>query len=653
MSSKIQHLKHLILQDTTRTLHLEKIINIVRVARALRPLKRARAYVAGFVLDDIEDANDMHLAAIHWLTRGNEEQIFHKSSVAVTAIEIELEKQRFSDFEFGKAVTAFFAVSEHFSSELLAACDYQAYVPPVSIRDVQIAMYHFRDFWLSDADAELILRNRNRLQAIFPVGRPIERSLAVLREMSDPSRLRRFDSIRPAKGPPEKVVHEVVDPTGPRLEQLSGYGEAQEWGLDLAKDLQQFKAGRLPWSQMPKGLLLSGPPGCGKTTYAQALARTCGVKLVVGSYGEWAAGHGQTDLLKKMRKSFEKAALQVPCVLFIDEIDSFPDRDRVPEWGAVWERQVVNGLLELIDGVGSAEGIIVIGACNNPGIVDPALKRAGRLDHHIEIPLPDAEAREGIIRHHLRKAGCYFAPGELDEAAARTGGENGASLEKIVRDAVRRARRLARPLTIGDVLESLPERIVLSEEYQRRAAVHEIGHALVGVLTGKEQLKLVAIAESVPTAARVDGAVGGGVQFESAFAMIRTKSYYLGQITTKLAGSAAEELIYGDASDGRTVDLAQATTLATMIYVHLGYGDMLTSEPEIDHNALQAMRLRDREIQRRVEATLREQMDRARSILEEHRDLVISLADLLFREKSIEPSTFYRALEKRKLQEAC
>lgn len=653
MSSKLQHLKHLILQDTSRSLDLDRIISIVRVARALRPLKRARAYVAGFVLDDIEDANDMHLAAIHWLTRGNEEQIFHKANVSVTAIEIELEKQRFSDFEFGRAVSAFFAVSEHMSNDLLAACDYQAYVPPVTLQDVKIAMYHYRDYRLSDADAELILRYRSRLQAAFPAGRPVDRSLAVLRDMDNPSRMSRFSKIRPAKGRVEKVVREVVDPTGPRLEMLSGYGEAKDWGLDLVEDLQQYKAGRLPWAQMPKGLLLSGPPGCGKTTYAQALARSCGVKLITGSYGEWASSNGQTDLLKRMRKTFEKAGAAAPCILFIDEIDSFPDRDTVPEWGAVWERQVVNGLLELIDGVGSAEGIIVVGACNNPSIVDPALKRAGRLDHHIEIPLPDTEAREGIIRHHLRKAGCYFAPGELGEAAARTGGENGASLEKIVRDAVRRARRLGRQLTIGDVLESLPERIVLSEEYQRRAAVHEIGHAIVGVLTGKEQLQLVAIAESVPTAARNDGAVGGGVVFESAFVAIRSKDYYLGQIATKLAGSAAEEMIYGDASDGRTLDLAQATTLSTMIYVHLGYGDMLTSEPEIDHNALQTMRLRDREIQRRVEATLQEQMDRARSILEEHRDLVISLADLLFREKSIEPSVIYRALEKRKIKEAC
>lgn len=653
MASKIQHLPHLILQDTTRSLNLDKIINIVRVARALRPLKRARAYVAGFVVDDIDDANDLHLATIHWLTRGNEEQIFHKSSVAVTAIEIELEKQRFSDFEFGKAVSVFFAVSEHMSNDLLAACDYQAYVPPVSIQDVKIAMYHYRDFRLSDSDAELILRNRSRLQAVFPIGRPVERSLAVLKDMSDPSRMRRFDSIRPAKGTVEKVVHEVVDPTGPRLEQLSGYGEAQEWGLDLAKDLQQYKSGRLPWAQMPKGLLLSGAPGCGKTTYAQALARTCGVKLVTGSYGEWAAGNGQTDLLKKMRKSFEKAALQAPAILFIDEIDSFPDRDRVPEWGAVWERQVVNGLLELIDGVGSAEGIIVIGACNNPMIVDPALKRAGRLDHHIEIPLPDAEAREGIIRHHLRKAGVYFAPGELDEAASRTGGENGASLEKIVRDAVRRARRLGRQLTIGDVLESLPERIILSEEYMRRAAVHEVGHALVGCVVGKDRLEFCAIAETLPMSSRDEGAVGGGVKFESAFGTIRTKAYYLGQIAAMLAASAAEEMIFGDAADGRTHDLSQATNFATMLEVYLGYGSTLMSEPETDHKTLQAMRLRDRDIQRRVEATLREQMERARSILEEHRDLVVSLADLLYREKSIEPSTIYRALEKRKIKEAC
>ncbi|KQS91061.1 hypothetical protein ASG42_11255 [Rhizobium sp. Leaf391] len=653
MTSKIQHLKHLLLQDTTRTVHLEKVIHLVRVARALRPLKRARAYVAGFVVDDIDDANDLHLATIHWLTRGNEEQVFHKANILVSTIEKELEKQNFSDFEFGRSVTAFFSVSEHFGSELLAACDYQAYVPPASIQDVKIAMYYYRDYRLSDADAELILRYRSRLQAIFPDGRPVERSLAVLKDMDNPARLGRFDRIRPAKGSVEKVVREVDDPTGPRLEQLSGYGEAQDWGLDLAKDLQLYKAGRLNWSQMPKGLLLSGPPGCGKTTYAQALARTCGVKLTTGSYGEWAAGHGQTDLLKKMRKTFERAAVQAPCILFIDEIDSFPDRDTVPEWGAVWERQVVNGLLELIDGVGSAEGIIVVGACNNPSIVDPALKRAGRLDHHIEIPLPDTEAREGIIRHHLRKAGCYLALGELDEAAYRTSGENGASLEKIVRDAVRRARRLGRQVTVGDVLESLPERIILSEEYMRRASVHEVGHALVGCVVGKDKLEFCAIAETLPTSSRDEGAAGGGVKFESAFGTIRTKAYYLGQIATMLAASAAEEMIYGDAADGRTHDLAQATNFATMVEVHLGYGATLISEPESDHKTLQAMRLRDRDIQRRVEATLREQMERARSILEEHRDLVVSLADLLYREKSIEPSTIYRALEKHKMREAC
>ena len=179
----------------------------------------------------------------------------------------------------------------------------------------------------------------------------------------------------------------------PTLDRIHGMDEAVAWGFQLRDDLDAFRKGERSWSDVDGGLLLSGPPGTGKTLYARALAATCGVPLVSGSYGAWLStgtAH-QGDLLKAMRKAFADAKAVAPAILFIDEVDAFADRARVkhhPEW----HTEVVNTLLAEIDGVEIRRGVVLIGACNHPDKLDPALVRSGRLDRHIRIGTPGTAA---------------------------------------------------------------------------------------------------------------------------------------------------------------------------------------------------------------------------------------------------------------------
>jgi len=187
------------------------------------------------------------------------------------------------------------------------------------------------------------------------------------------------------------------------VETLSGYGAAQRWALDLKLDLGNYCHGDLAWSEMSTKLLLSGPPGTGKTSFARALCNTLQVPLVVTSVSTWLQGGHLNDVIDKMARTFVEARAQAPSILFIDEIDGIgkrvdPDREYADYWNAV-----VNKMLELLDGAIKSEGVIVIGATNRPEHIDEAIKRSGRLETHIEILKPDIPALAGIIAHHLGK----------------------------------------------------------------------------------------------------------------------------------------------------------------------------------------------------------------------------------------------------------
>lgn len=186
-----------------------------------------------------------------------------------------------------------------------------------------------------------------------------------------------------------------------RVETLTGYGAAKDWALGLKGDLGDYLGGELAWSQMSTKLLLSGPPGTGKTTFARALCNTLQVPLVVTSVSTWLQGEYLHDVLDRMADTFAEARRHAPCILFIDEIDGIGKRAPASRSYADYWNACVNKLLELLDGALKADGVIVVGATNRPDEIDEAIRRSGRLETHIEIPRPDIPTLAGILAHHL------------------------------------------------------------------------------------------------------------------------------------------------------------------------------------------------------------------------------------------------------------
>lgn len=246
-------------------------------------------------------------------------------------------------------------------------------------------------------------------------GRPKVKSRFLIEDGDDePKSLDGIDVVRPVK-PAEASENEgsgsaSVDPVNPehsrlralRVETLSGYGEARDWALDLKTDLQLWRDGGLAWSEMSTKLMLSGPPGTGKTTYARALCNTLQVPLLVTSVASWLEPGYLGDVLKRMSRAFELARENAPVILFIDEIDNINSRfgDRRGPNDDYWH-SLINRLLELLDGASKTEGVIVVAATNLPEKIDPALLRSGRLEKHVAIPMPDTEGLVGILAYHL------------------------------------------------------------------------------------------------------------------------------------------------------------------------------------------------------------------------------------------------------------
>ena len=203
------------------------------------------------------------------------------------------------------------------------------------------------------------------------------------------------DIITPAR--PETIARDAFVPT---VERLHGYGEARTWALDLKQDLELWQENKLEWSAISAKLLLSGPPGTGKTSFAKALCNSLQVPLIATSVSTWLEASYLGDVVRRMKVAFEEASSHAPCILFIDEIDGIGQRGQGKSYDDYWNT-VVNKALELLDGAVRSSGIIIVGATNHPDVIDPALLRSGRLETHIRIPPPDIDALAGILRHHL------------------------------------------------------------------------------------------------------------------------------------------------------------------------------------------------------------------------------------------------------------
>lgn len=421
-------------------------------------------------------------------------------------------------------------------------------------------------------------------------------------------------------------------PRSMTLQELSGYGPAQTWGLDLASDLAAWKAGELAWADVDRGVLLCGPPGTGKTTFAAALAKSCDAHLVAASVARWQATGHLGDLLKAMRKAFSEARKNAPSILFIDEFDSIGDRARFSDHHASYSIQVVNGLLECIDGLDDREGVVIVGACNNSEGIDPALLRSGRLDRQIDITLPDEAARRAILRVHQPDA---LDEDVVEKVASVTDGWSGADIEALCRRARRRARKERRAVMLADFMAELPEEIAVPDDLVEVMAIHEAGHAVVASALGRG----IEMIEINRTIRRDHAGLGGQVTLLQQPLKRRSRASYLEEVTILMAGIAAEMVFFGDHADGAGAvpgsDLQRATDVATAMEATMGFGPTLVYHDAQDAYSLDRLRRSDLKLKGRVDATLKSCLKTAKGMISADRQAVEAIAKHLVRNGSM------------------
>ncbi|MDR6632588.1 AAA+ superfamily predicted ATPase [Phyllobacterium sp. 1468] len=433
----------------------------------------------------------------------------------------------------------------------------------------------------------------------------------------------------------------------PLLEDLHGFGEARDWGCDLAVDLADWKAKSISWSDVDRGVLLSGAPGTGKTTFASALARTCGVPVFLHSLARWQANGHLGDLLKAMHGAFAEAIAKAPSILFIDEIDAIGNREKFSGDNAQYQTEVVAALLECLDGAQSREGVVVVAACNFPEMIDPALKRSGRLDRHLCIPLPDSAGREGMLRWHLNGS---LLREDLGPAVNRTEGWTGADLEQLVRQARRKARRLKRELTIDDLTDGLPERFPLPAEQLYRSAVHECGHAIVGMALGFDVLSVSIVSHIVLSTDKPQ--YGGMTQFGRMQTWEGRRDQHFATIARVLGGTAAEQVILGSRAAGAggqpLSDLHTATLLAARLEASYGLGQQLTYLSADTEEDVLALLQGNSDLLCRVEQTLQSEFVRAKQIVEKRKIAIQRLAASLVEKGHLSGDEVESILKKRR-----
>ena len=447
----------------------------------------------------------------------------------------------------------------------------------------------------------------------------------------------------------------VQSSDGIRFSDVAGEDEAKENLAEIVDYLHNPHKYTDVGASMPKGVLLVGPPGTGKTMLAKAVAGEAGVPFFSMSGSEFVemfVGMGAS----KVRDLFKQAKEKAPCIVFIDEIDAIGKKRDGQVGGNDEREQTLNQLLTEMDGFEGNNGVIILAATNRPESLDPALTRPGRFDRRVPVELPDLQGREAILAVHARK---IKASDDVDfhTIARMASGASGAELANIVNEAALRAVRDNRTVvTQADLEESVEvviagyqkKNAVLSDQEKKVVAYHEIGHALVAALQSHS-----APVQKITIIPRTSGALGYTMQVETGDKYLMTKQEIENKIATFTGGRAAEEVKFGEVTTGASNDIEQATKLARAMITRYGMSaefDMVAMETVTNQylggdTSLACSADTQKEIDRQVVELVKKQHEKARKILEENREKLDELAAFLYEKETITGEQFMEILE--------
>ena len=449
----------------------------------------------------------------------------------------------------------------------------------------------------------------------------------------------------------------VKSSEGIKFADVAGEDEAKENLTEIVEYLHNPDKYRQIGAAMPKGILLVGPPGTGKTMLAKAVAGEANVPFFSMSGSEFVemfVGMGAS----KVRDLFRQAKEKAPCIVFIDEIDAIGQKRNAGQYGGNDEReQTLNQLLTEMDGFEGNSGVIILAATNRPESLDPALTRPGRFDRRVPVELPDLKGREAILKVHSKKVKLADNV-DFSQIARMAAGASGAELANIVNEAALRAVRDGRPCVSQSDLEESIEVVIAG--YQKKNAIltdheklvvsyHEIGHALVAALQTHS-----APVQKITIVPRTSGALGYTMQVEEGNHYLMTKEEMENKIATLTGGRAAEEVVFQSITTGASNDIEQATKLARAMITQYGMSDefgmvaleTVTNQYLGGDTSLACSAEMQAKIDDRVIALVKQQHEKAVKILEEHRQKLDDLAKYLYEKETITGEEFMNILNR-------
>ena len=448
----------------------------------------------------------------------------------------------------------------------------------------------------------------------------------------------------------------VQSTKGIRFSDVAGEDEAKESLSEIVDYLHNPGKYTEAGASMPKGILLVGPPGTGKTMLAKAVAGEADVPFfsISGSeFVEMFVGMGAS----KVRDLFRQAKEKAPCIVFIDEIDAIGQkRSSGSGYGGNDEReQTLNQLLTEMDGFEENTGVIILAATNRPESLDPALTRPGRFDRRVPVELPDLAGREAILKVHAKKIKTAEDV-DFHTIARMAAGASGAELANIINEAALRAVRSGRTIVNeADLEESIEvviagyqkKNAVLSDQEKKVVSYHEIGHALVAALQSHS-----APVQKITIIPRTSGALGYTMQVDTGDKYLLTKEELENKIATYTGGRAAEEVAFGQITTGASNDIEQATKLARAMIARYGMSedfDMVAMETVQNQYlggdaSLTCSPETQKEIDQKVVEVVKTQHEKAKKILEDNRDKLDELAGFLYEKETITGEEFMEIL---------